>query len=102
MIKSLDQIFSLCGYPGFIHSDRGAEFLSEDVEEYLRVRGIGHSKTTPYHPTGNAQVERYNGVVWKSIQLLLKTYDLPISHWETVISKAQICYKSIAAVVFVY
>ena len=32
VIKSLDQIFSLCGYPSYIHTDRGVEFLSNDVE----------------------------------------------------------------------
>ena len=88
VIKALDSIFSLCGYPSYVHSDLGAAFLSEDVQKYLRDRGIAHSKTTPYHPTGNAQVERYNGVIWKSIELSLHTHSLPVVAWEKVLSKA--------------
>ena len=52
------------------------------------MRGVAHSKTTPYHPTGNSQVERYNGVIWKTVQLCLRTKDLPITAWEKVLSKA--------------
>ena len=72
VIKSLDTIFSLCGYPSYVHTDRGSSFESHEMKEYLRIRGIAHSRTTPYHPTGNSQIERCNGTIWKSIQLCLK------------------------------
>ena len=88
VIMCLDQIFSLCGYPNYIHSDRGSSLLSQEVENYLRVRGIAHSRSTPYHPTGNAQIERYNGIIWKSIALSLKQHNLPILEWERAISLA--------------
>ena len=86
VIKSLDQIFSLCGYPNYIHSDNAAAFLSDQVETYLRDRGVAHSKSTPYHPTGNSQIERYNGVIWKAIQLQMRTHSLPTTSWERVLS----------------
>ena len=59
VIKCLDSIFSLCGMPGYIHSDRGK--LSADLAKYLTSRNIATSHSTPYHPIGNGQVERYNG-----------------------------------------
>ena len=31
LVIALDQVISLCGYPVFIHSDTGADFLSEEV-----------------------------------------------------------------------
>lgn len=31
VIHGLDQIFSMCGYPNYVHSDRGAAFLSDEV-----------------------------------------------------------------------
>ena len=43
---------------------------------------------TPYNPTGNSQVKRYNGVIWKAIQLALKTKNLQTSQWELVITDA--------------
>ena len=88
VIKCLEQIFTLCGMPGFIHSDRGASFLSQELKEYLSQRGIATSKTTPYHPIGNGQVERYNGIIWKAVRLSLKSANLRDSKWETVLPDA--------------
>ena len=56
VIKCLEQIFTFCRMPGFIHSGRGVSFLSEELKEYLSQRGIATSKTTFYHPIGNGQV----------------------------------------------
>ena len=88
VIKCLNQLFSLCGTPSYIHSDRGASFLSNEMKEYLSQKGIATSRTTPYHPIGNSQCERYNGIVWKSIQLTLKSHSLPDSQWEMVLPDA--------------
>ena len=88
VIKCLDQIFSLCGMPSYIHSDRGPSFLSRELKEHLSQRGVATSKTTPYHPIGNGQVERYNGIIWKSIRLALKSANLPDSQWELVLPDA--------------
>ncbi len=86
--RCLDSIFSLCGMVGFVHSDRGASFLSRDVKVHLTRRGIASSATTPYHPEGNSQCERFNGIIWKAIQLALKDRDLPVGHWELVLPDA--------------
>jgi len=88
VIKCLDQIFSLCGLPSYIHSDRGTSFLSKELREYLSRRGIASSKTTPYHPAGNGQVERYNGIVWEAVQLSIKSSNLPVAKWEMVLPDA--------------
>ena len=76
VIKCLDQIFSLCGMLRYIHSDRGTSYLSQELKEYLSQRGIATSKSTPYHPIGNGQVERYNGIIWKTVRLSLKSKNL--------------------------
>ena len=88
VMKCLDQLFTLCGYPRYIHSDRGASFLSQELKNYLTQRGVVTSKTTPYHPTGNGQVERYNGIIWKAVRLALKSANLPDSQWELVLPGA--------------
>ena len=76
---------TLCGMPSYIHSDRGASFLSQELKEYLSRRWIATSKTTPYLPIGNGQVERYNGIIWKAVRLSLKSANLPDSKWELVL-----------------
>ena len=88
VIKCLNQLFSLCGTPGYINSDRGSSFISREIKEYLSQKGISTSRTTPYHPTGNAQCERYNGIAWKSIRLALKTHSFPDSHGKMVLPDA--------------
>ena len=57
------------------------------VKDFLLKHGIASSKSSPYHPTGNAQVERYVGVIWKSIRLALRSNSLPVSCWETILPK---------------
>ena len=88
VIKCLEVIFSLCGMPEFIHSDRGSSFMSEELISFLRSRGIASSRSTPYHPIGNSQVERYNGIVWKSVRLALASVKLPVEQWERVLPDA--------------
>ncbi|XP_064109531.1 uncharacterized protein LOC135217506 [Macrobrachium nipponense] len=85
VIKCLESIFSLCGMPSFIHSDQGPSFMSQELKMYLSQKGVATSKTTPYHPMGNGQVERYNGIIWKSILLILETRNLKTQHWEIVL-----------------
>ncbi len=74
--------------PSYIHSDRGTSFLSQELKDYLSQRGIATSKSTPYHPIGNGQVERYNGIIWKTVRLSLKSKILPDPQWEVVLPDA--------------
>lgn len=85
VIKCLESIFGLCGMPSFIHSDQGPSFISQELKMYLSQKGVATSKTTPYHPIGNGQVERYNGIIWKAICLTLESHGLKNQHWEMVL-----------------
>ena len=88
VIMCLNNLFSIFGMPSYIHSDRGAAFMSENFKQYLVERGIAQSRTTPYNPTGNSQCERYNGIIWKTVQLSIKSRNLAIQHWEEVLPEA--------------
>lgn len=86
--KKLIELFSVFGIPNYVHSDRGTAFVSSDLKDFWHGMGVATSYTTPYNPQGNGQTEGYNGIIWKTVQLSLKTLDLPISHWETVLAQA--------------
>ena len=88
VIKCFTNIFSEFGMPDYVHSDRGSNFLSIEVKSYLNSLGIASSKTTPYNPRGNGQTERFNGIIWNTILLLLKSKNLPVTQWESVITEA--------------
>ena len=62
--------------------------MSRDLKSFLHSRGVATSRTTPYHPTGNAQCERYNQTIWKTVQLFLRNNRLPEEQWEMVLTDA--------------
>ncbi|GFX76955.1 hypothetical protein TNCV_2258181 [Trichonephila clavipes] len=88
VILHLKNIFSIFGMPSFIHSDRGSSFMSHELKSFLTSQGIATSRTTPYNPAGNGQVERYNGIIWKTIQLALRSNSMKTEQWEGVIQTA--------------
>ena len=51
------------GAPDVIHTDQGTNFNSELMHDICRIFMIDKTKTTPYHPQGNGQVERFNRVI---------------------------------------
>ena len=86
--KASCQLYSLFGVPSYIHSDRGAAFMSKELRGHLHDKGIATSRTTPYNPQGNGLVERYNGTIWKAVTLALKSHNLSNKHWEVVLPDA--------------
>ena len=51
------------GEPLSLHTDRGSNFESELMTQVCKLLHVSKTRTTAYHPQGNAQVERYNQTI---------------------------------------
>lgn len=55
-----EKYFVRYGLPICIHSDQGTDFEFRLIKDMLKILGIRKSHTTPYHPLGDPQPERFN------------------------------------------
>ena len=88
VINCLTTLFCMFGLLGFVHTDRGSCFSAKVFKDFLHFWGIATSRTTPYHPTGNSQNERWNQKIWRTIKLMLHSRRFPEEAWENVFQDA--------------
>ncbi|UYV70739.1 K02A2.6-like, partial [Cordylochernes scorpioides] len=59
IIGHLREIFARFGLPELLVTDNGRQFVSSEFEEFTKINGIRHTKTSPYNPSTNGLAERY-------------------------------------------
>ena len=61
-------LFAAYGLPEELDSDNGPQFTSDRFVEFLKLNGIKHSRSAPYHPATNGAAERFVQVLKKSLK----------------------------------
>ena len=71
--KLFNQYIMQFGWPERIHHDQGVEFTSDLFDDLHELTGIRASRTTPYHPQGDDQVEKLNRTVINMLRAMPAT-----------------------------
>uniref|UniRef100_A0A3Q2NZR7 Integrase catalytic domain-containing protein n=1 Tax=Fundulus heteroclitus TaxID=8078 RepID=A0A3Q2NZR7_FUNHE len=87
----VERFFVHYGLPARIHSDQGRDFESRLIQEFLRTLGIRKSRTTPYHPQGDPQPERFNRTLLSMLGTLRDTHK---RQWSRHVSQLVHAYNS--------
>ena len=61
------------GFPHWILSDCGRNFLAAIVKETCRLMNTSKLNTTAYHPQTNGLVERFNGTLSETLSMFVST-----------------------------
>ena len=52
-IDELSRLFAAYGLPEQVVTDNGPQFVSQEFANFMKLNGIKHIKTSPYHPASN-------------------------------------------------
>jgi len=85
-----NQVFSRYGMPLRIHHDQGKEFVNEILKSLNELLGVDDSRTTAYHPQGNAIAERIHQFFRKAVSAYVRDDQ---RDWDLYLPSIQLAYN---------
>lgn len=71
-----------------VRTDRGREYVNEELSSYFKERGIIHETTAPYTPQQNGAAERLNRTLMEKVRAMLQDAGLENELWAEAIVTA--------------
>ena len=78
----------VCKAIGTLRTGNGGEYLSTELQNYLKEKGIRHELTVPHSPQQNGVAERMNRTLVESARSMIAHAALPNIFWAEAISTA--------------
>ncbi|KRY36482.1 Retrovirus-related Pol polyprotein from transposon opus [Trichinella spiralis] len=77
--------------PDCLHSDQGRSFEARVVQELCRLFDIRKTRSSPYHPQGNGQAERFNRTLLDMLSIMCEANR---QQWDEMFSCVMLAYSS--------
>ena len=71
-IEVLRAVFARNGLPEQLVSDNGQQFIAEEFQLFLKMNGVKHITSAPYHPATNGLAERFVQTMKQSLTSMTK------------------------------
>lgn len=82
-------------FPKIIRSDRGGEYMDDEVQNFIKTNGIIFQCTVPRCPEQNGISERKNRTLLEAIRTMLMTRNLPKYLWAEALHHANNTFNNI-------
>ena len=89
-ITELRNLFAHYGIPEQVVTDNGPQFASEEFGEFMRMNGVKHVRSSPYHPATNGAAER----LVQTVKHALKAAHEEGVPLEQALPAFLLCYRS--------
>ena len=86
-----DEVICRYGVPESLHSDQGANFVSEVMQSLCAQLGIKRTQTSTYHPEGNGQVERFNRTLEAMLSKVVEEHQ---KDWDCHLQKVLFAFRT--------
>jgi len=87
----IDEVVCRFGVPHYIHSDQGANLISNLMATVCERLGIKQTHTSGYHPQGNGQVERFNRTLESMLSMVVNDHQ---TDWDVHLPKVLFAYRT--------
>ena len=79
------------GVPDVLHTDQGINFGSDLIKQLCKLFKMDKTRTSPYHPQGNGQMEQHNRVI---ADVLSKYCAENLPDWDTMLPYVNFVYNT--------